>query len=286
MNYKTPLILAIVIAIAIIVGILVFANSHTANITNNNDSLNYTTIGIIYTYNISPLVNFVHYYYNNSNISLIPQIVGNGTIRIIVFNETKAIISYFKASSPLSSLAFYAINETLVKHGFKFSQYNTLLYDYKNTTAFGFDGYYFYLVSDNGTLNTTIMLLKYLYTSQKIFTSQQSENIIAYGNINNNSFTLFSESSQIILKSNSTLAFNNITQMLKYFNITLGNFTAAGKVIFKNSSIIIYSINSTYKGKNLYIIVGIKNNGNNQTYEVLILSHNEISINEVFKELS
>lgn len=167
-----------------------------------------------------------------------------------------------------------------MKHGFVYGQYNTLLYDYKNTSAFGFDGHYFYIVKDNASFNTTFFLLKYLYTSQKIFASQPSINVIAYGNTTYGSFQLSSSNSQLILKSTGN--FSSVTKLLKYFNITIGNFTVAGKVVFKNATVVVYSINATYNNRSLFVMIGINKQEN---YSIAITSHQEISLAEVLKEL-
>ncbi|AOL16719.1 hypothetical protein BFU36_08390 [Sulfolobus sp. A20] len=281
MNYKIPIILAIIIMIAVVAGVLAYANSHNTN-NGSDNNFHYVSLGVIHLYNTSPLIAFIQNYYNNSNISLLPQIIGNGTFNIISFNNTQALIGYVKAVGPLSSLAFYAINETLVKHGFTYAQYKSLLYDYKNNTAIGFDGYYFYLVKDNSSTNTTIYLLKYLYVSPKIFASQPSKDIIIYGTYNNTNFKLIANSSIVLMKSNYTIGnmFSNLTKIFKFFNITIGNFSATGKVVYKNSSVIVYSVNSTYDGKELYVMLGISNN-----QEVTILSTSPISVNEVLNEL-
>ncbi|WP_338602434.1 hypothetical protein V6M85_02200 [Sulfolobus tengchongensis] len=294
MNAKLPIILTIIIVISAVV--IVFATTQNAMKANNSNNSTdspytlsqYTTLGIIHTYNISPITNFIAYYTNNSNVSLVlslaSQIIGNGTVKVVkVDNSYYALLGYFKASSPLSSFAFSVINETLVKHGFNFSQYNSLLYDYKNNTAFGFDGYYFYVVKDNTSRNTTIFLLKYLYTSEKVFTPQPSQNVVMYGYVNGSNFTLVSMPNQLILKANTS--YYNITHFLKYFNITIGNFSVAGKVVLKTSNIVIYSVNATYDGKELYAMMGIKNDGNNRMSDVIILSQEKISLNEVLNEL-
>ncbi|TRM81447.1 hypothetical protein DJ531_10945 [Sulfolobus sp. A20-N-F6] len=71
------------------------------------------------------------------------------------------------------------------------------------------------------------------------------------------------------------------------FNISLNlkwngtAFQVSGKsVVYKNSSVIVYSVNSTYDGKELYVMLGISNN-----QEVTILSTSPISVNEVLNEL-
>ncbi|QGA53881.1 hypothetical protein GFS03_04445 [Sulfolobus sp. E5-1-F] len=283
MNWKIPIILTIIVAISAF--IVVLANSHyTTQNSPKTDAFQYTTLGQIHTYNISPVTNFVSYYINNTNstlfLSLASQIVGNGTVNFITFNNTYATIGYFKASSPLSSFAFTIINKTLVKHGFKYAQYNSLLYDYKNTTAFGFDGYYFYVVNDNSSVNVTLFLLKYLYTSQKVFAPHPSSNVIAYGNSSYGSFQLLSSNNQLILKSTGN--FSNVTKLLKYFNITIGNFTVAGKVVYNNGTVVVYSINATYENKSLFVMIGINKQEN---YGIAIVSHQEISLGEVLKEL-
>ncbi|ACP44973.1 conserved hypothetical protein [Sulfolobus islandicus Y.G.57.14] len=284
MNAKKPIILTIIVLISAFIVVLASTHPTTQESGSTTDTFHYSTLDEIHTYNISPITNFISYYLNNTNatlaLSLASQIIGNGTINFISFNNTFAIIGYFKASSPLSSFAFTIINKTLVKHGFVYGQYNTLLYDYKNTSAFGFDGHYFYIVKDNASFNTTFFLLKYLYTSQKIFASQPSINVIAYGNTTYGSFQLFSSNSQLILKSTGN--FSSVTKLLKYFNITIGNFTVAGKVVFKNATVVVYSINATYDNRSLFVMIGINKQDN---YSIVITSHQEISLAEVLKEL-
>ncbi|MCH4816162.1 MAG: hypothetical protein QXY87_11095 [Saccharolobus sp.] len=284
MNAKIPIILTIIVVISAFIIVFASTNSTTQESTSTTDTFHYTTLGQIHTYNISPITNFISYYVNNTNatlaLSLASQIIGNGTINFISFNNTLATIGYFKASSPLSSFAFTIINKTLVKYGFIYGQYNTLLYDYKNASAFGFDGHYFYIVKDNASVNATLFLLKYLYTSQKVFAPQPSINVIAYGNTSYGSFQLLSSNSQLILKGNGN--FSNVAKLLKYFNITIGNFTVAGKVVFKNATVLVYSINATYNNKSLFVMIGINEQEN---YSIVITSHQEISLAEVFKDL-
>ncbi|AAK41558.1 hypothetical protein AB1303_01365 [Saccharolobus solfataricus] len=283
MNAKIPIILTVIIVVSAF--IVVFASTHSTTQENSTaDAFHYTTLGEIHTYNISPVTNFILYYVNNTNttlaLSLASQIIGNGTTNFISFNNTFATIGYFKASTPLSSFAFTIINKTLVKNGFIYGQYNTLLYDYKNTTAFGFDGYYFYIIKDNASVNTTLFLLKYLYTSQKVSAPQPSSNVIAYGNTSYGSFQLLSSNSQLILKGTGN--FSNVTKLLKYFNITIGNFTVAGKVVYNNATVVIYSISATYDNKSLFVMIGINKQEN---YGVAVISHQEISLSEILKEL-
>ncbi|QXJ32020.1 hypothetical protein [Saccharolobus shibatae] len=284
MNAKIPIILTIIVVISAFIIVFASTNSTIQESTSTTDTFHYTTLGQIHMYNISPITNFISYYVNNTNatlaLSLASQIIGNGTMNFISFNKTLATIGYFKASSPLSSFAFTIINKTLVKYGFVYGQYNTLLYDYKNTSAFGFDGHYFYIVKDNASANATLFLLKYLYTSQKVFAPQPSINVIAYGNTSYGSFQLLSSNSQLILKGNGN--FTSVTKLLKYFNITIGNFTVTGKVVFKNATVLVYSINATYNNRSLFVMMGINEQEN---YSIVITSHQEISLAEVFKEL-
>ncbi|BFI74945.1 hypothetical protein [Sulfurisphaera ohwakuensis] len=284
MNKLATVIIAVLL-VGIIAGVLIFTIGK-ANVVkaNNSNTINYQTLGTIKIYNVSALTPFLSNYVNSSYVKLASDVVEYGILNFIKINTSKGVIGYFKAG-PLSSLAFYQINSTLTSHGFKYAEYKTLLYDYNLTTAIGFDGNYFYLVHQNSSNeNLTLTLLYYLYTSNKTF-SPSSTNIIASGTFSKGNFTAYSKNSSIIIQGYFSASYNNLTKILRFFNFTTTNFTIAGKVVFKNSTVTVYSITTFYSNKSTYVMIGVKEINSNLVYSVGIISSQEISENEVLSLL-
>ncbi|BFH73726.1 hypothetical protein SJAV_16700 [Sulfurisphaera javensis] len=284
---KRSIIILSILVIGIIAGTIIYTMGkfNVAKANNSSFQINYSVIGTVKIYNTSALIPFLSSYINTTYVKLVNSVVKYGIINFIKINNTKGIIGYFKGG-PLSSLAFYQINSTLTSHGFKYAEYQTLLYDYNTTTAIGFDGNYFYVVHQNSTnQNLTITLLYYLYTSNKTFTVTSLTNIIVTGSFRHSNFTAYSENSNIIVKGYFKGNFNNFTKFLRYFNFTTTNFTIAGKVIFKNSTVEIFSLSSMYENYTVYAMIGLKEISSNTIYAVGIVSQSQISESEVLNLL-
>jgi len=283
--------LGVTILIILVVGIVAatFLYSMTRTVANANDSslkINYQTVGTVKIYNTSALVPFLSEYVSNiSYMKLASQVVQYGILNLIKINNTKGIIGYFKGGV-LSSFAFTQLNQTLTSHGFKYAEYQSLLYDYNTTTAIGFDGKYFYLVHDNSTNQTlTTDLLYYIYNSNKTFSPTTETNLIASGTFEKGNFTAYANNSQIVLQAYFHGNYTNLTKVLKFFTFTTSNFSATGNIVFKNATVEVYSLNVTYNGKTLYVVTGFKDVQSNTVYGVGIISSQEISLSEVLSLL-
>jgi len=283
--------LGVTILIILVVGIVAatFLYSMTRTVANANDSslkINYQTVGTVKIYNTSALVPFLSEYVSNiSYVKLASQVVQYGILNLIKINNTKGVIGYFKGGV-LSSFAFTQLNQTLTSHGFKYAEYQSLLYDYNTTTAIGFDGKYFYVVHDNSTNQTlTTDLLYYIYNSNKTFSSTTQNGMIASGTFEKGNFTAYSNNSQIVLQGYFQGNYTNLTKLLKFFTFTTSNFSATGNIVFKNATVEVYSLNVTYNGKTLYVVTGFKEVQSNMVYGVGIISSQEISLSEVLSLL-
>ena len=285
---KLGLTILIILVVGIVTATFLYSMTRTAVANANNPSLkiNYQTVGTVKIYNTSALVPFLSEYVTNvSYMKLVSRVVQYGILNFTKINNVSGVIGYFKGGV-LSSFAFTQLNQTLTSHGFKYAEYQSLLYDYNTTTAVGFDGKYFYLVHDNSTNQTlTIDLLYYIYTSNKTFSPTAQTNMIASGTFEKDNFTAYSNNSQIIVQAYFHGNYTNLTKLLKFFNFTTSNFTVAGKVIFKNATVEVYSLNSTYSNKTLYELIGIKEVQSNLIYGVGIISPQEISLSEVLSLL-
>ena len=283
--------LGVTILIILVVGIVAatFLYSMTRTVANANDSslkINYQTVGTVKIYNTSALIPFLSEYVSNiSYVKLASQVVQYGILNLIKINNTKGVIGYFKGGV-LSSFAFTQLNQTLTSHGFKYAEYQSLLYDYNTTTAIGFDGKYFYVVHDNSTNQTlTTDLLYYIYTSNKTFSLTTQNNMIASGTFEKGNFTAYSNNSQIVVQAYFQGNYTNLTKVLKFFTFTTSNFSATGNIVFKNATVEVYSLNTTYNGKTLYVVTGFKEVQSNMVYGVGIISSQEIGLSEVLSLL-
>lgn len=280
---KRAALIIVILLVGIIAGTMIFMANKASIVKANNNSfeVKYQTLGTLKVYNVSALTPFLSHYLNSSYVKLASSVVKYGIVNVIRINQSKGIIGYFKAG-PLSSLAFYQLNSTLTSHGFKYAEYQTLLYDYNQTTAVGFDGNYFYLVHQNSSnQNLTLTLLYYLYTTNKTFTFNSSTNVIAIGTFKEANFTVYSENSSIIVKGLFHGNFKNVTKFLRYFNFTTTNFTISGKTLLKNSSIIIYSLSAEYKNNSVYSMIGLKELSATKVYFVGVISSQPINESEI-----
>lgn len=284
---KLATTLIVILVMGIVFATVLYSMNKASNASPNTPEIkvNYTTIGTIKVYNTSALSPFLSPYVNVSYVKLISQVVEYGIINFIKMNSTKGIIGYFKGGV-LSSFAFSKINQTLVSHGFKYAEYNSLLYDYNNKTAVGFDGNYFYIVHQNSpNVTMTIDLLYYLYSSNKTFSPPSNTNLIATGTFHKGNFTAYSQNSQIVIKAYFKGNLSKLDDYLRFFNFTTSNFTVEGKVIFHNSTVEVYSLNAVYNGSPVYMMSGFKEIVPHEIYAVSIISSEEINISEVLSML-
>ena len=287
---KLGLVILIILVVGIATAVFLYSMARTTVTTkttaanSDNPSLNYQTVGTVKIYNTSALIPFLSEYINNSYIELTPQVVEYGILYFIKIDNISGVIGYFKGGM-LSSFAFTQLNQTLTSHGFKYAEYQNLLYDYNNKTAIGFDGKYFYLVHESAKNQTlTINLLYYLYESNKTFSPMQT-NIIATGTFEKGNFTAYANNSQIIVKAYFEGNFSILAKLLKFFSFTTSNFSATGNVVFKNATVEVYSLNITSNGKTLYILIGFKEAEQNIVYAVGVISSQQISLKEVLSLL-
>ena len=266
----------------VLIGIIVIAISSVTLLKASNSSkanvptLDPKILGKVYIYNVSYLLMFANNYINTSSISNISSAIGEGVIYSIELNGTRAITGYIQLIGPEASAIFYEINSTLVQHGFKQGSYQNLIYYYKHKTVIGFDGKFLYFTHTNSSTEEAINITIYEYESTKVLPTPV-KGIIAEGYFKHLNMTMYYKDGNIILNFTGKANFTEIEHMFKFVLFETNNLTVSGNVVYKTPDVIVYSLNITYYGEELYTMVGVSEG----VKGVAIISSQPIPLSEV-----